>query len=186
MDEIMNHPNTIKTYKVMKLFPAAGEIVIVKNWDGRWCRAQVYKAEDNAENADLQVFIVDFGDVVDVKLSDVRQIEEEFLQVPFQAVECRLFNVTINEDSSATEAKEYLEFYHMCSNYKAQVMYVCLYVALLIYLCHFYSSANVGYLELLISLENGDDLGESLIRKGFATARPKEFVPMESEYFLVD
>lgn len=121
MEEMMNDPNTVKTYKSMKILPALGEIVIVKNWDGRWCRAQVRDHTDTG-STDLQVFIVDYGEVVDVKLSDVREIREEFLQIPFQAVECRLFNVTINDNASPVEAKEYMEFHCMCKNYKAQVV----------------------------------------------------------------
>lgn len=120
----MNDPNIVKTYKSLKMLPALGEIVVVKNWDERWCRAQVgdVKVDSDAGSTDLQVFIVDFGEVVNVKLSDVRQIEEEFLQVPFQAVECRLFNAAINDNASLVDAKEYMEFHYMCSNYKAKVM----------------------------------------------------------------
>lgn len=123
MDEMINYPGTIKTYKPMKILPAVGEIVLVKNWDDRWRRAQVQetRALDDIDSVFLQVFIVDYGEVVDVKLSDVRQIEKDFLQVPFQAVECRLFNAIENVNVDAEEAKEYLMFYLNGYN-PAQVM----------------------------------------------------------------
>lgn len=121
----MNHPKTINAYRTVKLLPALGDIVVVKNWDGRWCRAQVrhVRGYDNGESVYVQVFIVDFGEVVDVNLSDVRQIEEDFLRVPFQAVECRLFNAVANDDAaSADEGRVYMEFSFMCSNYRTKVM----------------------------------------------------------------
>lgn len=118
----MNHPGTIKTYKLLKLLPAIGEIVIV-NWENRWYRAKVQevKSHDVIENVDLKVFIVDYGEVVDVKFSDLRQIEQDLLQVPFQAVECRLFNATVNVNADGEEAKEYLQFY-ISSCYTGQVV----------------------------------------------------------------
>lgn len=123
LDERINHPGAIKTFKSFKILPALGQIVLVKNWEGRWRRAKVQdiRALDDVESVDLQVFIVDYGEVVDVKLSDVRQIEEDFLQVPFQAVECRLFNATVNDSADANDAREYLEF-QLSGFYTAQVM----------------------------------------------------------------
>lgn len=56
----------------------------------------------------------------------------------------------------------------------------------LIFSCYFCSSANVGYLELLVFVENDEDLGENLIREGYAVARPERLIPRESECFLVD
>lgn len=107
----MNQPGTIKTYKPYKILPALGEIVIVY-WEERWYRAKVrdIRALDDYDSVNLQVFIVDYGPVVDVSLSDIREIEEDFMQVPFQAVECRLFNASVKENMDVEEAKEYLEF----------------------------------------------------------------------------
>lgn len=44
----------------------------------------------------------------------------------------------------------------------------------------------MGYLELLVTFENGEDLGEKLISEGFAVAKCSNYVPAESETFLVD
>lgn len=119
----MNQLGTIKTYKPIKILPAVGEIVLVKTWEQRWRRAEVQeiKALDDIDSVDLQVFVVDYGEVEEVKLADVRQIEDEFLQVPFQAVECRLFNARENLNVDAESAREYLQF-HMNDCYVAQVM----------------------------------------------------------------
>lgn len=120
---MMNQPGTIKTYKPLKTLPAVGEIVLVKNWEGRWRRAEVQevKALDDIDTVDLQVFIVDYGEVAEVKLSDVREMQEEFAEVPFQAVECRLFNAADNPNCDPSEAREYLVF-HTSGWYKAQVV----------------------------------------------------------------
>lgn len=50
----------------------------------------------------------------------------------------------------------------------------------------FFSSANIGHLELLIFDDKGEDLGEVLINKGFAVLRSDEYIPRESECLLVD
>lgn len=50
----------------------------------------------------------------------------------------------------------------------------------------FFSSVNVGYLELLVGVNGNEDLGEKLIREGYAVPRISNYVPAENEKFLVD
>lgn len=65
---------------------------------------------------------MDYGELVDVKLKDVRQITENYLAIPFQAVECRLFNARENKEASAEEAKSFFEALYLCKDYNAKVM----------------------------------------------------------------
>lgn len=75
----------------------------------------------NVTADNLQVFLVDYGDTVNVRFSEVRQIRSELLRVPFQAVECRLFHIDVNE-AAAAECKRFVEFYYTGGIYRAKVV----------------------------------------------------------------
>lgn len=68
------------------------------------------------------MFAVDYGELVDTKLTALRQISEDFLSVPFQAVECRLFNAKENETVPDSEAKDFFEHRYLCKDFNATVM----------------------------------------------------------------
>lgn len=118
LDDTLNNEKTISDYRRHRILPAINEIVLVKNWDTRWCRARVLSVAETS----MEVFIVDFGDVVNVDVAVVRQIEEEYLQVPFMAVHCRLFNATVDESVSDEQGREFIESRYMCNNYNAEIM----------------------------------------------------------------
>lgn len=66
---------------------------------------------------------------------------------------------------------------------------LCKFIALFLLellLSMFCSSSNAGYLELLVSVENNEDLGEKLIQAGYAVLKTTSSVPGENELFLVD
>lgn len=66
-----------------------GEIVVVRfTQDERWHRAKIITSDP--DNNRVQVLYVDFGNKEWVTQERVRQIQKEFLYLPFQAVECRL------------------------------------------------------------------------------------------------
>lgn len=80
--------------------PAVGELVAVcYSGDGSWYRALVLKT--TSVRNDVAVFYVDFGNSEEVPESEVRSLPPKFLHLPFQAVECRLADV-----SAVTEAAE--------------------------------------------------------------------------------
>lgn len=73
----------------IEMIPVVGTYCIVKTEDG-WFRAQVIR--NFAETA--EVVLVDFGTLNMVETSSLRKIRSDLLEVPFQAIECRLSNVT--------------------------------------------------------------------------------------------
>lgn len=44
----------------------------------------------------------------------------------------------------------------------------------------------MGYLELIVEDEDGNDIGENLIKKGWAIAKTQHFFPSKDEMMLVD
>lgn len=79
---------------------AEGELVAAcYSGDDNWYRALVLKT--NSARDDVAVFYVDFGNSEDVPESRVRSLSQEFTHLPFQAVECRLADV-----SAVTEAAD--------------------------------------------------------------------------------
>ena len=56
--------------------------------------AHAYNIQENRRDVrhvfNLQVFFVDFGNTLWVRENELRQMQERFLVLPFQAVECRL------------------------------------------------------------------------------------------------
>ncbi|CAI8016570.1 RING finger protein 17, partial [Geodia barretti] len=75
-------------------FVSDGEVVAAYK-DNYWFRAKIIKC--SKEN--VMVFTVDFGDIFLVHSSDIRIIQEEFLILPFQAIECFIQETLSNVDS---------------------------------------------------------------------------------------
>lgn len=71
--------------------------------DGQWYRAEVleYFHDDLVE-----VFYLDYGNKENVRLKDLRMWDDRFDYLPFQAVHCRLGNVSRlrDDDERATAA----------------------------------------------------------------------------------
>lgn len=65
--------------------------------------------------------MVDFGELVDLPFTELREITEDFLLLPIQAVQCRMFNVRENEET-AEEAMEFFEIRYICKNLSATVV----------------------------------------------------------------
>ena len=72
--------NVVESYESFKISPRKGEVVLVKekqDWFRGLCK------DGDADN-EFDIFLVDFGYSVTKKLTDIRQIKEDFLKVPFQ------------------------------------------------------------------------------------------------------
>ncbi|GJQ82490.1 hypothetical protein Trydic_g10083 [Trypoxylus dichotomus] len=168
----MNKRDTISKYKSLPIPPAPGEIVIAKNWNNHWYRARVrdlYHYSQNAEET-VQVFFVDLGDIVDVKMSDLKTITPELLYLPFQAIFCRLYNVKPIEDRNEDESKYYAESHFLCQIFDAEVVH-----------------ASNSTLEVLLKKEDtSEDVGEQIIEDGFGELRVKHEFPIMTESMLVD
>ena len=67
--------------------------------DGNWHRAQVKGfTVDSATQSDLvDIYFVDFGDSVYTTLDKIRVLSDQFYALPFQAVECAVDNIKLNE-----------------------------------------------------------------------------------------
>ena len=87
-----------------------GKIVVTKYLDGRWYRSriiEIHESEfdiDNKEYSNLiervRVFFVDFGHNWSTDIVNVKRIEDKFLKLPFQAIECTLPNISPTEGHS--------------------------------------------------------------------------------------
>ncbi|XP_071961579.1 tudor domain-containing protein 1-like [Antedon mediterranea] len=95
------------THTTDLLLKADGELVCCKyQADNKWYRARV--TSTNAEENTVQVFYLDYGNSEVVPESLVRPMLPQFLHLPFQAVECFLYNVSIN-DGKTEEARKVME-----------------------------------------------------------------------------
>ncbi|KFR17465.1 RING finger protein 17, partial [Opisthocomus hoazin] len=67
--------------------PLEGQACIAKQKDGNWCRAQIIGLPGHQE---VTVKYVDFGNVANLTLEDIRRVKKEFLSFPEKAIRCRL------------------------------------------------------------------------------------------------
>ena len=70
-------------------------VAVLSEEDDCWYRGRVVSIESDIDNWDdvgtnLRVFILDFGDILSVNLSQVADLKPDFLSMHFQAIECRL------------------------------------------------------------------------------------------------
>ncbi|KFP49813.1 RING finger protein 17, partial [Cathartes aura] len=67
--------------------PVEGQACIAKQEDGNWYRAQIIGLPSCQE---VMVKYVDFGNVANLTLKDIRRVKKEFLSFPEKAIRCRL------------------------------------------------------------------------------------------------
>ncbi|XP_064606575.1 tudor domain-containing protein 1-like [Liolophura sinensis] len=85
------HYNSCQFKGNKMLLPAIGEIVAARfTCDDKWYRAKVIFSE-NEKN--VKVFYLDFGNAEVLSMARIHPIEPQFLQLPFQAIECTLKGV---------------------------------------------------------------------------------------------
>ncbi|EFA08728.1 hypothetical protein TcasGA2_TC006403 [Tribolium castaneum] len=109
--ESMNSNNIVHTYEPFKLYPGLGEVVLIKE-NSEWFRGICVGL---AENDKIEVFFVDFGYKREKKLKDLRQMKEDLLYVPFQAVECMLEGCQEKKDAPKNASQT---FFDSCMNLK--------------------------------------------------------------------
>ncbi|XP_070558426.1 uncharacterized protein [Ptychodera flava] len=110
IDPLMEKLNKLYAHSVYRdtdlLLPARGEIVVAQySDDNRWYRALVTDVQEQNGDVTLEVFYVDYGNSEWLSITSIRQIQEEFLRLPFQAVECFLAGIepTLEEGQSWPE-----------------------------------------------------------------------------------
>ncbi|KAF5294387.1 hypothetical protein FQR65_LT10752 [Abscondita terminalis] len=166
----MNKPETVKRYKTLRYPPGLSQLVIVKHWNGYWYRGQVkyVSIPENCEDVMVEVYVVDFGDTLNVSMSNIRSIFTEFLSMPFQAIECRLNNVKHKTGADENEEKKYLESRCLGQTFKAKII------------------AAPGYLEVLLYTKDNEDLGEKIIAAGYGETNTEHVFPKDNEIYLID
>ncbi|XP_037232429.1 RING finger protein 17 [Falco rusticolus] len=89
-------------------YPVEGQACIAKQEDGNWYRAQIIGLPSRQE---VMVKYVDFGNVANLTLKDIRRVKKEFLSFPEKAIRCRLASIEPYEGASEwnREAKERFE-----------------------------------------------------------------------------
>jgi hypothetical protein len=113
----MKSNNLVQTYETFKVYPGVSEIVLVKEgleWHRGSCVG--YTDDDN-----IEVFLVDYGYKKRTKLKNLRQMKEDYLYLPFQAVECILSGCQEKSDVSREVS---LQFFTECMHLQTFTAYV--------------------------------------------------------------
>lgn len=169
--QTMNNEDTVKTYKKLKYPPGISEMVIVKHWNNNWYRGQVRSVqipENDNNEVEADVYVVDYGDTLTVPLSDLREMLGDFLQLPFQAIECRIYNVRPQRGVSESEGKRFLESLCLSVTFKAKIV------------------AVQRHLHVLLYTRDGDDVGETIIDAGYGELNTEHDIPENDGIYLID
>ncbi|XP_055613816.1 uncharacterized protein LOC129760226 isoform X2 [Uranotaenia lowii] len=100
----LNDPNTSRQFRKMDHKPYTREYVLAMfHQDGSWYRAEVI---EYYHDGFIDVFYLDYGNHEQVTINDLRLWDDQFDYLPFQAVHCRLSNVSAlrENDVDATVA----------------------------------------------------------------------------------
>ncbi|KAF8787424.1 Tudor and KH domain-containing protein like [Argiope bruennichi] len=93
-------PNSIKVGDV---------VAAVFEVDNSWYRAQVLEVSGKGSDTKISLFYLDFGDSADVSPDLVCVIKPDFLSIPFQAIECSLYDVVPVGEEWTEEALDEFE-----------------------------------------------------------------------------
>lgn len=83
-----------------------GTYCIAQYSDLKWYRAVIKSTEE--KNATIQ--FIDYGNTETVELNKIKSIQKEFLELPIQAVNCKLFGIKNNLDAYKTRIFEHAVF----------------------------------------------------------------------------
>ncbi|XP_051464200.1 RING finger protein 17 [Apus apus] len=90
--------------------PVEGQACIAKQEDGNWYRAQIIGLPSHQE---VMVKYVDFGNVANLTLKDIRRIKKEFLSFPEQAIRCKLARIRPYKEANEWSRKAKARFEEM-------------------------------------------------------------------------
>ncbi|KAJ8941624.1 hypothetical protein NQ318_000330 [Aromia moschata] len=159
----MNNAKTEKTYETFKVAPAIGEVVIAKHrHTKKWLRGVVRQHtvwEDESE--EFEVFMVDFGEYLQLPLNDLRKIKPYFLELPFQAIECYIHNYKAKRDSDTAKFKHFFYKNIFFQNFVAVAM------------------SSLLPLKVGIKTFNDFDISKVLVDNGFAEERIYDVNPVD-------
>lgn len=80
--EAMQLNQRVQSYESFKVYPGVGELVLVKH-DNEWHRGRCIEYE---EEETFEIFFIDYGFKAKKKLTELRQISEEFLYLSPQVI----------------------------------------------------------------------------------------------------
>lgn len=103
LKDAMMANNNVQTYEQFKVNPGLGELLLVKH-NKEWLRGECV---GYTENNEIEVFLIDFGETILKKLKYLRQMKEDLLYVPFQAVRCILNDCQEKKDVSKADSKRF-------------------------------------------------------------------------------
>lgn len=120
----MKQQKSVSKYVKHKVAPAIGEVVIIKYWTDHWLRATVRELiwNERGDFVKAEVFLVDYGELCQVQAKNIREMNETFLQLPFQAVECYLSNVQEKKNVDQKRAIEFFKENIEYRNFMAHIM----------------------------------------------------------------
>ncbi|CAG5128823.1 unnamed protein product [Candidula unifasciata] len=75
--------------------PIESGVICVCESEGYWYRAMIMSPVD--ENGEVQLKFVDYGGYITLPVASLKQIRVDFMNLPFQAVECFMANITPNQ-----------------------------------------------------------------------------------------
>ncbi|BFZ04578.1 hypothetical protein BsWGS_07617 [Bradybaena similaris] len=75
--------------------PIESGVICVCESEGYWYRAMIMSPID--ENGEVQLKFVDYGGYITLPVTSLKQIRVDFMNLPFQAVECFMANITPNQ-----------------------------------------------------------------------------------------
>lgn len=103
LQRFMNDPSYVRDFRKMDHTPYTRELVFAFfSSDGQWYRAEVL---EYFHDGLIEVFYLDYGNRENVRLENLRMWDDRFDYLPFQAVHCRLGNVSrLREDDARATA----------------------------------------------------------------------------------
>ncbi|XP_065078217.1 uncharacterized protein krimp isoform X1 [Ochlerotatus camptorhynchus] len=103
LQRFLNDPTYVREFRMMDHKPYTRELVFAfYSGDGQWYRAEVL---EYFHDGLMDVFYLDYGNRENVRLEDLRMWDDRFDYLPFQAVHCRLANVSrLREDDARATA----------------------------------------------------------------------------------
>lgn len=169
MFKCMNKKQVINSLVKFDYPPAVGELVIAKNFDEQWYRAMVLEnnAHESTQFTLVHVFFIDFGNVADVLLLNVRKMIPGFVFHPCQAFRFSISNIRSLSDYDPEDFKEFT-LRHLYTSVNVRVKY-----------------AGDDFISGIITDAKGNDLGDELINNYFAEPYSRDVYPMQSSNILV-
>ncbi|CAH1179302.1 unnamed protein product [Phaedon cochleariae] len=163
LEKVMNTEKIIRTYEVFKISPAIGEMVLVKDWTKKWRRAVVRGVEvaNNGGPLAAQVFTLDIGETLTVDMIHVRKIKPQFLQLPFQTIQCYISDYKASTKCNQKDAKDFFDRNLYFQNFFAYIM------------------SSFLPLKIIMKSLSGLDIGHILENKNFADKQLCDNNPLE-------